>query len=312
MTVRRLTYDTAGMSGTEAFETWRGSGWPGFGGAFQVGGDTGRFFYRAELVPTTRITLSSFAVSGLTWRRPAGAARRDGRDQILVQHTMQGGTRAGEANGVAYRSTPGTVDLVDFSVDIAQSTEDTRAMHLLLSRDLFSPVEAEQVAGPGWARAGGPLLAAFLESLQVRLPGASQSAVARAERAAATVLLACRTGARDAVEEARPELESAAWARVGQHVRTHLTSPSLTPAQIARAAGVSRATLYRLMAPKGGVARYVQQERLDAAWRALLDPLDRRPLWVVARALGFADGAHFSRLFRARYGVRPSDLRPVV
>jgi AraC-like DNA-binding protein len=307
-----LTYDTAGMTGGAAFETWRQSGWPGFGRAFDIGGDVNRFYYRGQIAPTARMTASSFDVSGLTYARPPGLIRRDGADHILVQSTLAGGTLAGEAHGVAFSSSGGTVGVVDLGVDLAHTTADTRAVCLLLSRDLFSGEEAERLTEHGVLARPRPLLADFMASLQSRLAGASPTQAARAERAAAAVLLACWTGDGDAIDEARPALDAAAIGVARRFVRSRLAQADLSPGAIAAAVGVSRATLYRVFEAGGGVGRFVLGERLAAARDAVLDPADKRSLTAIAQACGFADGAHFSRSFRERYGVRPSDLRPVL
>jgi len=53
---------------------------------------------------------------------------------------------------------------------------------------------------------------------------------------------------------------------------------------------------------------YVIARRIEAALRALSDDKDR-PLSDIAMALGFSNPAHFSRCFKARVGVTPSEWR---
>lgn len=78
---------------------------------------------------------------------------------------------------------------------------------------------------------------------------------------------------------------------------------------MAGAVGVSRATLYRLFKPLGGVAYVIQAERLDRAAERLMDRQDRRTVTTIAHASGFADLPHFHHAFRRRFGLRPSDLK---
>ena len=59
-----------------------------------------------------------------------------------------------------------------------------------------------------------------------------------------------------------------------------------------------------------GVAAYIQQRRLDKAFEELGDPLQRhRKVLDIAFGLGFCSEAHFSRVFRRRFGMSPGEVR---
>jgi AraC-like DNA-binding protein len=64
-----------------------------------------------------------------------------------------------------------------------------------------------------------------------------------------------------------------------------------------------------LFAQEGGAQAYIRERRLQAALRALQAQGHREPIGLIAERLGFSDGAHMSRLFRARFGITPSDAR---
>ena len=55
---------------------------------------------------------------------------------------------------------------------------------------------------------------------------------------------------------------------------------------------------------------YIRGRRLEAVRLALADPAAREPIYTLAERFGFSDAAHLSRLFRARYGLTPSDTAP--
>jgi AraC-like DNA-binding protein len=94
-----------------------------------------------------------------------------------------------------------------------------------------------------------------------------------------------------------------------REIERRLGSPSLTIANICRALGVSRSTLHRVFEKEGGVRNYIREARLEAARQVLMDPNDAEPIYALAEKFGFSDAAHFSRLFRARYGMTPSNCR---
>ena len=83
-------------------------------------------------------------------------------------------------------------------------------------------------------------------------------------------------------------------------------------ASLARDTGVSRATLYRLLAPHGGVESFITARRL-AAIRAILDlSHDATPLAVLASRYGFRDEADLRTCFRDQFGITPTAYRQMV
>jgi AraC-like DNA-binding protein len=101
-------------------------------------------------------------------------------------------------------------------------------------------------------------------------------------------------------------------ARVKQHVQQHLADPGLNVGSIARAVALSPAHLHRLFARSEDepLAHYIWSRRLEACKRLLGDPGNaRRSVSEIAFGLGFNDAAHFSRAFRARFGMSPREWR---
>ncbi|MCW2506836.1 MAG: AraC family transcriptional regulator [Actinomycetia bacterium] len=112
----------------------------------------------------------------------------------------------------------------------------------------------------------------------------------------------------DAAEpHVRAILNEALYSRIAEYVLLHLAEPSLTPDRIAAAHHISLRTLYRVWShTEKGVAEWIIGERLARAAAALADDRQRRrPISAIAFSLGFQDAAHFSRRFRAAYGVAP-------
>ncbi|SCF19617.1 helix-turn-helix domain-containing protein [Micromonospora mirobrigensis] len=94
-------------------------------------------------------------------------------------------------------------------------------------------------------------------------------------------------------------------------VEQHLDDVRLTPAAVAAEHHISLRTLHRLFADQpAGLAALIRDRRLERCRRELRNPLlAGQPVQAVAARWGFGDKAHFSRLFRARYGCSPREYR---
>ena len=97
------------------------------------------------------------------------------------------------------------------------------------------------------------------------------------------------------------------------YIDAHLGNAQLGPDEIADAANLSRASLYRLLAAEGGIRTVLLKRRLDEALRLMLaDNKDERSLKEIVKRCGFGGTSQFSRAFRARFGVPPRQYRALV
>jgi len=113
---------------------------------------------------------------------------------------------------------------------------------------------------------------------------------------------------------AAPDPEAAPAAvrmQVLDYLRRHVTDPALTHASIAAAHRMSPRTLDRLFeADPPSVTSRLRVLRLEGARRDLADPRSARfSIGAVAAAWCFVDAAHFSRAFKAQFGISPSAVR---
>ncbi len=99
--------------------------------------------------------------------------------------------------------------------------------------------------------------------------------------------------------------------RIKQLVARRLGDPGLTVDEIARALNCSRRLLYTAFGDEPeGVAGHLLAQRLEACRRDFEDPRrDAASITEIAFERGFVHPAHFSRTFRARFGMAPSEWR---
>lgn len=87
-----------------------------------------------------------------------------------------------------------------------------------------------------------------------------------------------------------------------------LDQPGLDVGLLARELNVSVRTLQRAFAASGEpVSSWIRRQRLDRARRDLAAPAGRSSISEIAARWCFADSAHFSRTFKRRYGMSPTD-----
>ncbi|MGH8317054.1 MAG: helix-turn-helix transcriptional regulator [Steroidobacteraceae bacterium] len=109
---------------------------------------------------------------------------------------------------------------------------------------------------------------------------------------------------------ARERLRRAALDSLKRLVERYLDSPALSAEFVCARSGWSRATVYRLFEPEGGLVRYIRKQRLQHALRELVtgQPPHRR-IVDLALAHQFASEATFSRAFRRAFGIPPGQAR---
>lgn len=99
--------------------------------------------------------------------------------------------------------------------------------------------------------------------------------------------------------------------RILDYMERHFAEAELSPRRIAAAHDISTRYLHAVFKPSGTtVARWIWERRLQACHDDLADPSRRhQSVSDIALARGFNDTAHFSRVFKKRFGVTPSAVR---
>lgn len=101
--------------------------------------------------------------------------------------------------------------------------------------------------------------------------------------------------------------------RIRASIEQRLGDPDLTPGKLAAAHHISVRYLHKLFATQETtLAGWIRWRRLERCRRDLLDPNQvTRPVRAIAARWGILNATHFSRVFRAAYGVSPGEYRRV-
>ncbi|MDB5597324.1 MAG: helix-turn-helix domain protein [Hyphomicrobiales bacterium] len=155
----------------------------------------------------------------------------------------------------------------------------------------------------------GALLAGYMKQLARQLPHIPQEQAQSLAVATRTLVDACLSPVADQAGAAEPPSVSALVERARLIVRENMASPEFCPKQLVRLLGISRSKLYRLLDSAGGVASFINRERLAEAHRRLATSSDAVSIHVIGSGVGFPDHSSFSRAFRREFGSSPTEAR---
>jgi AraC-like DNA-binding protein len=268
--------------------------------------------YRAHLCvwKLGSFALVSARAEAVRYRRTQLQIRRDAIDHWVIRVARKGTQRLWTPDGQAILA-PGIPHVVSLGTALEGKHSELDWVSLVVPRDLF-PGLAQTIDRSLHLPLGGSLgqlLARYLDTLEEQLSEATEAELPRLVAATRAMVATCVSIPPTEQDGATPLVDHARLERVRRAVRQNLRSPTLTPRRLCRMVGMSRSQLYRLFEPLGGVARYIQTERLREAHSALSNPDDLRDIYEVAEDLGFFDASAFSRTFRRAYGCTPSEVR---
>jgi AraC-like DNA-binding protein len=210
----------------------------------------------------------------------------------------------------------GDFTVVDWSRPARWATASERSLSLMFPRALLA-LPHDQVARLGGVRisgrrGAGALFSSFARQVVAHLDDYGVADGARLGTTMVDLLTAALAARLDRGDEVPTDgAQEALRRRVHAFIEQRLADPALSPAVIAEAHHVSLRYLYKLFQGRDrGVAGWIRERRLERSRRDLLDPaLAARPVSAIATRWGLVDPAHFSRLFRAAYGVPPLEYR---
>ena len=313
-TLPRFALATDGLPGNVAFEQWRNTVAPVFDAGIAPGTHIDQFAIAFEAFNFGPLVLGRTRGSGSqTFDRTTPTVARSGVDHILVQAYVRGSSHVA-AEGNEFGVAPGDVWLFDMARTLRTKTRDFANVSLAVPRAMIEPLVPDGDALHGLKLGGdtalGGLLYDHIRGLEARAPRMTpREAISVAE---STVHLVA--GCVGPVAEARGLTDAGMASALLSHLRrdidANLSDPDLGPDLLMRRHGLSRARLYRLFEPLGGVADYIRRRRLRRCFLDLASP-SRRDVRIaeIAQAWGFGNEAVFSRAFKARFGITPSEVR---
>jgi AraC family transcriptional regulator, positive regulator of tynA and feaB len=256
------------------------------------------------------LPLTRFSSSPLSfWKWPFDSVNAENRSCIVI--TQIAGVRRYLQNGADLLLKPGDSTLIDSGSPWSSSCRsDCIRLYLRVPRWMLEnrlrtheiPV-AQKICGKGGMGAAlhRMSLALFDEAEWMK-----EGQGATALDAYFEILAAC-VGGDDPPIQGGSELSG----RILRFIDSHISEPTLGPAEVASAMGISVRHVHRLFSVTGNtLGDHIRVRRLERCLNDLLNPRFRKKtITEIAFFWGFSDAAHFSHSFKKQFGVSPRAFR---
>jgi AraC-like DNA-binding protein len=299
------------------FTGWRRA----LGAVFDVAADPdeiGTFAGDLNLWATSRFAVSEITCSRVKLLRTPETITRSRIDHFAVKLLLSGSV-AGLAGPTEVDAKAQDVFFIDLAQPVnlqtcvgGEKTASDVTLWIPRSRLLASVSDEHVLHGlglkgtsPAGALVGASLraLAAQTDRMTVQEMDALASGVIQLTASAIAPIL-------EATAVSGVPVPLASFVTVRRFIDRNLSSPKLGPDMIAKNFGLSRASLYRLFEPVGGIAGYIRKRRLNQVFQEITAAeFANQRIGQVANRFGFMNISAFSRLFRATYGLSPREAR---
>lgn len=312
-------FSTSPLPGKDRFAAWRESIEVLFDVQQTQDKEASDFFAELHVHRVGEMLLARLDSETARYVRPRERMIRDGVDILMIQFFLEGEVLFRTGND-STRGMPGDLIVFDFARPLDNINTRFRNLSLLVPRDRM------EAYVPGIARYHGRPLPRDLPGVNIlrehlltlhRSAAGLPDTLADPLSDATFSLVAAAFSQAPGISRGIGNPHSASVGtclipQIRRHIRENLANSDLSPVSIAQQFGLSKAQLYRVMEPVGGVAAFIRQQRLRACRRDLHNSALRHlRIAEIAYRHGFNNIASFNRQFRQEFGCAPGDARAV-
>jgi AraC-like DNA-binding protein len=306
-------FDTSALPFAERYAAWRESVGVFLDTRPPLSGVSDRFNARVESYLLDDVILARSTIGAQKFDRKSLRIAQDSIDHYMIQLFMAG-TMEMKLAGRSFRLPEGGLIAFDLAETLDSFDDDCDVLCIVIPRRRLSPlltkpdsqqgVRVDPTSGPGL------LLANYMTTLFSIVPTLAPAEASLAARSLVDLVAFAFNGATLKAGDASKVVEQAALLRAQSYIKNHLANPHLGPDAVAEGLATSRAQLYRLFAPVGGVAEYIREQRLRRCLADLLSAAHaHRQIADIAYSWGFTEPTYFAKAFKQRFGRTPSEAR---
>lgn len=295
------------MPGGKAREIWRSV----VDGTFELEGKTGTELghrVKTQVWFLEDLLVASFAAEANTVHRTKALIKRN-QTAVLKVRIYRGGHSLLIDGDEQTKLGTGAIHFIDHDRPMRQVSSDHEQLTISVPHHLIGYVPGVHPAcfSIGMETARGRMIHAALSALFEDIGSLPPSEAPALSAAVVALLRGSLSGGLDSqIDE---DVRRTRIIAFKQYIDQNLADPQLGVEALLRDFGASRATIYRDFAEVGGLQHYILERRLQRAYRFLAEEAPvRGNVQDVALRCGFSSLGHFSRRFRASFGMTPSDV----
>jgi len=253
------------------------------------------------------------SASGQSFSRSKQAIAKDGLDGFLIQCVDDGEIHA-NSNNTNSSALKGGIQIIDMAREGTAYTSRFNCFSLLIPRadmestgidvshlHLLSLPEKNPIAY---------LMNRHVHNIHKQAASITIKEAQALHEPTIALLKAAISTDSNLTEQAAPAIKRNLLHEIRRYIDQNLNNPSLTTEAIVQKFGLSRASLYRLAEPLGGIQRFIRNRRLKHAFQILTGEASKgASLTALAYDLGFGSEVSFRRAFKEAYDMTPSEAR---
>ena len=276
-----------------------------------IGSESPRLEGTIRLRQMAELQFASVTFNAQRYNRDRRIIAWSGLDEYLI--AVAAADMSGDFGGTSVSARPGDICVLDLTQTLQSDVAAGGMFSTLIPRQALAKATAHANLHGLILKAHLPmtkLLTAYLGGLRDLGGQMSNDEAAAVQEALVTILAAAVRGEQpDSTKDLRP-LSIALRQRILDFIDYNIKNPDLSPDFILSRFTVSRAHLYRAFTEDGGISSVIRDRRLDGAFLELTrTDVTARTIAEIAYVFGFANTANFSRRFRTRFGLTPSEVR---
>lgn len=279
--------------------------------------DAAPFEGKWEIATLGPLTMTRLSEGPLRTEATPSAIRRLGDEGcISVGFTLAGMMKVHQRDR-ATTQRQGDLVVIEHQPTVMTTSPGNRSLYLKMPRDrlesVLGPARGYAALTVGAELATVTLAMSFFEELSRMHHRLDPATVARMGSIGVDLIVAS-IAERMAKDVPPPLSGSVVVQRAKAHVEANLSDPTLDPCQLAAAVGVSSRRLQELFHERGQhVFDWIWRRRLEVAADRLADPACAHvTIGTLAGGCGFGSRVSFTRRFKDRFGLTPSDFRYAV
>lgn len=296
------------LSGEEQFEAMRSSVAPiteiQLGKSIEID----QFTAESTWCLLDELIISQSCTSALCFRRDKRTVGQNDDIEHYIFHLSLAGNYVGVAGQTDLRSGPGSITVMDTREEIYGQSDDCNLLTIVMPRHLVEHASELQSMTMAPNNVKTRVFREHILTLWNTIPDMTTAEYSVFSRGLVALTNALFNSDKNLTDTDSAVLEQSLLASIKTSIEKNLLSPHLGVVSLCRTFHCSRAALYRIFKPCGGIARYVRERRLVAAFKVLSSSRGSNQRIIdVALQHGFSNQSIFSRLFRQYFGITPSD-----